>query len=114
MVERRWETRRLNARIVFDSLPMSFLWGGQLHPDLGSGIVLVPFRAQSPTDDALASVHRVLNRYRIADLYAFVRIPVDDPIPQAFRHLFYLSLLLADALFLSFTSVRTFPLGALS
>ncbi len=41
--------------------------------------------------------------------YAFVRIPVDDAIPQAFRQLLDLRLLLADALFLSFTTVRTLP-----
>jgi len=65
-LERRWDARRQNARIVIDSLPLSSLWDGQLHTDLGSGIVLVPFRAQLPSHDALASVHRVLNRYRIA------------------------------------------------
>ena len=65
-LERQWDARRQNARIVVDSLPLSSLWDGQLHPDLGSGIVLVPFRAQLPSHDALASVHRVLNRYRIA------------------------------------------------
>ncbi len=65
-LERRWDARRQNARIVIDSFPLSSLWDGQLHPDLGSGIVLVPFRAQLPSHDALASVHRVLNRYRIA------------------------------------------------
>ena len=66
MIERRWEARRHNARIVMDSLSMSFLWNGHVHPDLGSGIVRVPFRAQLPSDDALASVHSVLNQYRIA------------------------------------------------
>ncbi len=52
-LERRWDARRQNARIVVDSLPLSSLWDGQLHPDLGSGIVLVPFRAQLPSHDAL-------------------------------------------------------------
>ncbi len=65
-LKRRWDARRQNARVVMDSIPMSFLWGGQLHPNLGSGIVLVPFRAQLPSHSALASVHRILNRYRIA------------------------------------------------
>jgi len=65
-IERLWETRRQNARIVMDSLPMSFLWGGQLHTDLVSGIVLVPFRAQMPSCVALASARRALKRYRIA------------------------------------------------
>ncbi len=66
MIERRWEARRQNARIVIDSLPLSSLWDGQLHPDLGSGIVLVPFRAQLPSHSALASVRSSLKRYRIA------------------------------------------------
>ena len=46
MIERPWEKRRHDTSIVMDSLPMSFLWGGQIHPDLGSGIVLVPARAR--------------------------------------------------------------------
>jgi len=46
--------------------------------------------------------------------YAFVRVPVDNPIPQAVRQLLYLRFLLVDALFLSFTTVRKFSLGTLS
>ena len=66
MIERQWETRRQNARIVMDYLPMSFLWSGQIHPDLGSGIVLVPARTRLNSQGALTSIRAALNRYRIA------------------------------------------------
>ena len=65
MIERRWEKRRQNARIVMNSVPMSFLWGGHAHTDLRSGIVLVPFPARTPSPVAQISIHRALKRYRI-------------------------------------------------
>ncbi len=66
MIERRWDARRQNARIVIDVLTLSFLWGGQVHPDLGSGVVLVPARTRLTSQGALTSIRAALKRHRIA------------------------------------------------
>ncbi len=65
-LERRWETCRHNARTVMDSLPMSFLWSGQVHPDLASGIVIVPARARRASQRVLTSIRAAINQHRIA------------------------------------------------
>jgi hypothetical protein len=51
---------------VIDSLYISSLWGGQLHPDLGGGIVLVPARTRLTSQGALTSIRAALKRHRIA------------------------------------------------
>ena len=65
-LERRWERRRQNAQIVMDYLPTSIPASARVHEDLGSGIVLVPFRWRLCSPGALIAIRRTLHRYHIA------------------------------------------------